>query len=192
MLRDRLSCLGCHALGNEGGRLAPDLATVATRRGAAYIAAIIDDPERVVPGTIMPRTPMPATTRALLVRFLSTGAAAGTPPVLHPAPAHTDTNGAALYARYCAGCHGATGRGDGPNATHLPVPPAVHASREAMSTRTNARLYDAIAGGGELLGRSARMPAFGGSLAPAEILALVRHIRTLCACEGPAWSRGRS
>lgn len=32
--------------------------------------------------------------------------------------------GALLYARHCAACHGATEAGDGPEATHLPVPPA--------------------------------------------------------------------
>jgi hypothetical protein len=39
------------------------------------------------------------------------------------------------------------------------------------------------------MGRSPRMPAFGATLTSAEIRALVRHIRTLCRCEGPSWSR---
>jgi mono/diheme cytochrome c family protein len=40
-----------------------------------------------------------------------------------------------------------------------------------------------------VMNRSARMPAFGATLSAAEIRALVRHIRTLCRCEGPTWSR---
>ena len=44
-------------------------------------------------------------------------------------------------------------------------------------------------GGGAIMNRSARMPAFGGSLAPTQIRALVAHIRSLCRCAGPAWSR---
>jgi hypothetical protein len=40
-----------------------------------------------------------------------------------------------------------------------------------------------------VMNRSPRMPPFGGSLTSGEIRALVRHIRTLCRCEGPAWSR---
>lgn len=191
LLRDQLPCLGCHALGpTGGGRLGPDLADVLRRRSAAYVAAIVDDPQRVVPGTSMPRTPMPPATRALLVRYLTAGAAAAAAPTPRAAVAGADgdTSGARLYARFCAGCHGARGGGDGPNARYLPVPPAVHASRAAMAARTDDRLFDAIAAGGAPLDRSARMPAFGETLAPGQIAALVRHIRVLCGCEGPRWS----
>lgn len=38
------------------------------------------------------------------------------------APAGRD--GAQLYARHCAACHGTGGAGDGPEAARLPVPPA--------------------------------------------------------------------
>ena len=48
---------------------------------------------------------------------------------------------------------------------------------------------DTIDGGGAIMNRSARMPAFGGSLSPTKIRALVAHIRSLCRCVGPAWSR---
>jgi mono/diheme cytochrome c family protein len=57
-----------------------------------------------------------------------------------------------------------------------------------MSARPDDALYDTIAGGGAIMNRSARMPAFGTTLSPAQIRALVRHIRTLCRCTGPAWS----
>ena len=57
-----------------------------------------------------------------------------------------------------------------------------------MSPRSDAALFDAIAGGGAIMNRSPRMPAFGLALQPAEIQSLVRHIRGLCRCEGPAWS----
>ena len=187
LLGERLPCLGCHALGAGGGRLAPDLATVRGRRTASYVAAMLDDPQRTVPGTIMPRVPLPSATRALLVRYL-TGAADVPAPAAAAAFAGGDTSGARLYARYCAGCHGAAGGGDGPNARFLPVRPAVHASADEMGRRTDDRLYDAIAAGGESLGRSPRMPPFGATLAPAQIEALVRHVRTLCRCTQPAWA----
>jgi mono/diheme cytochrome c family protein len=220
LLADRLSCLGCHQLRGQGGRLAPELSDLGQRRGAAYIAAIVADPQRVVPGTIMPRQPMPDGMRELIVRYLSAGAspaaapaAAGGPPPKgesnarlapdrHPsnAPrteststtftpaAPPDTPAPALYGRFCAPCHGATGAGDGPNARFLPVPPARHASSTDMALRSDDRLFDGIAAGGWVLDKSPRMPPFGETLTRDQIQRLVAHIRTLCRCSGPAWS----
>jgi mono/diheme cytochrome c family protein len=188
LLRDQLPCLGCHTLHGDGGRIGPELSTVAARRSAEYIAAVIADPVRVVPSTVMPRTRMPDETRFLITRYLAAGAAGvnASIPVITPTPA--DSNGPALYARYCASCHGASGRGDGPNAKYLPVRPAAHASRDAMTQRPDDSLYDTIAGGGAIMNRSPRMPAFGATLAPSQIRALVQYIRTLCGCRGPQWS----
>ena len=141
----------------------------------------------------MPRTAMPASTRELITRYLASQAGnadSATPVNAAPsAAANGAPNGAALYAKWCAACHGETGRGDGPNAANLPVKPAVHSSREAMSARPDDSLFDTIAAGGAVMNRSPRMPAFGGTLSSADIRALVRHIRALCRCEGPAWSR---
>jgi len=203
LLRDQLPCLGCHALGRDGGTLAPDLATVRQRRTPEYIARMVSDPQGTVAGTIMPHTPMPSEWRALVIRYLggnapSDGAGAGRvagvagssrEAALRPVSSSpVDSNGAALYTRFCSGCHGAEGKGDGPNARSLPVPPARHASSEAMSARPDDSLYDTVAGGGAIMNRSPRMPAYGTTLSPPQIRALVRHIRTLCKCAGPAWS----
>ena len=191
ILQDQLPCLGCHTLDGKGGKLAPELATVRSRRDAAYVARVVVDPQATVAGTLMPHTPMPHEWRVLIVRYLGGDAsivdAAGTAPRIDAA-ASADSTGATLYARYCTGCHGAQGRGDGPNATSLPVPPARHASKDAMSARADDALYDTIAGGGAIMNRSPRMPAYGTTLSPAQIRALVRHIRSLCRCQGPAWS----
>ncbi len=188
LLRSQLPCLGCHALGNEGGKLAPDLATVRERRDADYIARVVMDPQVVAAGSFMPHTPMAAASRALLVRYLG-GNDALVSRVQVPTKAQVaDSNGALLYARFCTGCHGPGGGGDGPNAKSLPVPPARHADREAMSARPDDALYDTIAGGGAIMNRSPRMPAYGTTLTPAQIRGLVRHIRSLCRCSGPSWS----
>jgi hypothetical protein len=69
------------------------------------------------------------------------------------------------------------------------VPPAIHASAERMSRRSDDLLFDMIAAGGFIMNGSNRMPAFGATLRPDEIRALVARIRALCGCEGPAWSR---
>jgi mono/diheme cytochrome c family protein len=227
LIRDRLPCLGCHQLDGEGGRIGPDLTGVGERREASYVLAMLRDPQGTVPGTAMPRTPMPEETLLLVAGYLlrrdpaelrsvsaasgrgrgravGPGSAGGPPPntTMAPVPSPTATtpsptganpSGAPgaeqLYAHYCASCHGARGQGDGFNARYLPVPPAKHASAAAMAKRPDDALYDAIAAGGYVMNRSNRMPAFGETLAPAEIRALVRHIRRLCECEGPAWSR---
>ena len=97
----------------------------------------------------------------------------------------------------CLGCrqlggeggHGTNGGGDGPNARYLPVRPTVHSDSAHMSERHDAALYDAIYAGGAIMGKSNRMPPFGFTLSSEEIGALVRHLRELCRCEGPAWSR---
>ena len=210
LLRGPLPCLGCHTLEGDGGTLGPELATVRNRRGPAYVARMIRDPQATVVGTLMPHTPMPPAWRALIVTYLGGdsavrepdegahlgrrgGSPRDAPRALSPAPpppssASSDSSGAKLYARFCTGCHGLRGGGDGPNASSLPVPPARHASRDAMAARSDDTLYDTIAGGGAVMGRSPRMPAYGTTLAPAQIRALVRHIRSLCSCSGPGWS----
>ncbi|HJQ21871.1 MAG TPA: cytochrome c [Gemmatimonadaceae bacterium] len=190
-LRDQLPCLGCHELDGSGGRTAPTLDGVASRRGAAWVRAMIVDPQRTRPGAAMPRVPMPDALRDLIIAYLGRDAASVDAPIQQPpaasAPAAA-SNGTQLYARWCASCHGARGEGDGPNAKYLPVPPARHASGEAMSKLSDDVMFDAIAGGGRVMGLSPRMPPFGATLSNAEIRSLVGYIRTLCACAGPAWS----
>lgn len=189
LLREQLPCLGCHELDGDGGRNAPSLTTVGQRRSAAYIRAIIDDPQAVVPGAAMPRTVMAASTRETIARLLTRHAVAGPPPPDRVARAVTAVPPVALYKKWCVSCHGERGAGDGPDASRLAVRPAVHASAEAMSLRSDDALFDAIAGGGSVMGKSARMPAFGATLTALEMRSLVAYIRQLCRCAGPAWSR---
>ena len=134
LLRTRVPCLGCHAIAGTGGRSAPDLTHVGSRRSAAYIRVMVTDPARALPGTTMPRVPMPASVRELLIAYLSAGALPGA--LLASSPRVSDSSprsGASLYARYCVACHGERGAGDGPNARYLPVRPAMHADPMAMS-----------------------------------------------------------
>ena len=192
LLKDHLPCLGCHKLKGDGGTIGPDLTTVLERRSPEYIASMIADPQRVVPGSVMPRIAMPDGTRELITRYLGGNAgpeARGQRPEGPPAGAVSPERAVQLYAKWCAACHGDGGKGDGPNAASLPVKPAMHSSREAMAARPDDSLFDTIASGGAVMNRSPRMPPFGGTLSAAEIRTLVRHIRTLCRCEGPAWSR---
>lgn len=195
LLREKLPCLGCHRRGGEGGMIGPDLSQASARLEPAYVAAIVRDPQAVAPHAIMPRVPMPERTRDLVVRLLVHHDVPSSPAprlspldAILPGPADEDEI-AALYRRTCAPCHGVAGDGRGFNAALLPVQPTAHGAASVLARRADDTLYDGIASGGAILDRSHLMPPFGETLAPQQIRALVRYLRELCACEGPAWSR---
>lgn len=193
LLRDRWSCVGCHQLGDDGGRIGPRLDGIRHRLRPGYVRAVIHDPGTLAPGTIMPASLEQPDRLDLIASFLLqrdapwTGgeSVAGVP---EPLPADT-TPGAATYRAQCAPCHGVQGAGDGFNAPFLPVAPTAHGDSAAMSLRPDDTLYDGIHAGGRILGRSHLMPAFGASLDDRGKRSLVQYIRTLCRCQGPAWSR---
>jgi len=59
--------------------------------------------------------------RAAVPSVLGVAAAAGLAACMPPGP--EEVSGRAIYADYCAVCHGPTGRGDGPAAAGLTPPP---------------------------------------------------------------------
>jgi len=203
LLEDKLSCLGCHRLGERGGRIGPDLTNARRRLRGDYVYNIIRDPRSVTLHSAMPRVPLEPATLQLLANFLlqqeEIPQAEGylslvENPLIWPgalkglagAPAGGVREN---YLTHCAACHGAQGQSDGFNARFLPVKPTVHADASHMSKRPDDTLYDGIHSGGALLNRSPMMPPWGESFSPAQIRDLVKYLRTLCRCEGPAWSR---
>lgn len=193
LLERKLPCLGCHALGGDGGRIGPPLDAVARRLGSDFLERLLRSPRRAVPWSVMPDVPMPERTRLLLVRFL--GEQRGPAPertypslVSVPPIEPAASGGRGLYLRFCAGCHGPEGRGDGPNARYLPVAPTAHADGAAMERRSDDVLFDAIFAGAAPLGRSPRMPPWGRTLDEEQIESLVGEVRRLCSCRGPVWA----
>ncbi len=193
LLRERLPCRGCHRLDGEGGAIGPDLTRVADRRTAGFISRMVTDPQTTLPGSHMPKIPMPDEWQTLVASYLAERKSATPAPADPTAPADTTrltafTDGAALYQHVCAACHGQEGKGDGFNAANLPVRPTAHADSGYMSTRPDDTLFDGIFAGGYILNKSNRMPAWGATLTRAQIWGLVRYMRRLCRCAGPAWS----
>ncbi len=194
LLQHRLPCLGCHRLDGRGGVIGPDLTNVADRRTPGFIYRMIRDPQATVPGSHMPKIPMPEAWRTLVASYLAgrrgpDATPADPPPPVDAVRIASVTDGRALYEQLCAACHGRLGGGDGYNAANLPVPPTAHGDSAYMSTRTDDVLFDGIYAGAYTLNKSNRMPAWGETLSAAQIRALVRYIRQLCRCREPAWAR---
>jgi cytochrome c oxidase cbb3-type subunit III len=93
------------------------------------------------------------------------------------------TAGKKLYFTYCTGCHGVTGKGDGPAAKALPVRPADHTDTKKMSQYSDEHLFTVISKGGARVGKSAQMPAWGAVLKEPQIHEIMTYIRTLSMTE---------
>jgi len=194
LLKEKLSCLGCHQLGNDGGRIGPDLSSLKNRLQPDFVYQFIQNPTAHQPETVMPKILLPAKTLELVANFLlqqemPKSDAAYLSLVDYPVYApHGQSSEESLYLKYCAACHGANGDGKGYNAKFLPKAPINHADKAYMSTRPDDTLYDGIHAGGYILNKHHFMPPWGQTLNNEEIRQLVAYMRKLCQCEGPVWA----
>ncbi len=99
----------------------------------------------------------------------STIVTARSPSVTGVAP----TGGEELYRDYCAVCHGAEGRGDGPAASSFDPPPPDLTDAERVQQLTDERLLEVLSNG------SGAMTGFGSMLTPEEIEAVAEYTRNL-------------
>lgn len=85
-------------------------------------------------------------------------------------------HGAALYKRYCRGCHGEDGRGG----AHTFMPHIQNLTRkDYIEFIPDGFLFTVIAEGGVAVGKSGYMPAWRGTLSEQDIKDVIAHIRTL-------------
>ncbi|MGH7813410.1 MAG: c-type cytochrome [Candidatus Binataceae bacterium] len=84
------------------------------------------------------------------------------------------------YTIFCAKCHGADGKGDGPGGATLSTHPRDFANCAEMSKISDATLFKAIKDGGASVGLSSDMQAQGGGFDDGEIHDLVKFVRTFC------------
>lgn len=87
-------------------------------------------------------------------------------------------DGAALFKRSCAMCHGTDGRAATPAAKKMGVKDLAHTQLPKEQVR--AVIVDGIKGA------KGAMPAFGAKFSAAELDALVAHVRGLRESENPA------
>lgn len=85
--------------------------------------------------------------------------------------------GSDLYLENCAECHGYDGKAE-VIVMHMDEPPKDQSDPEYMETLTDGFLYLAVCSGGEAVGRSIVMPAWGDLLSDQDIRDLIAHMRT--------------
>ena len=85
-----------------------------------------------------------------------------------------------LFEELCSVCHGVGGKGDGPSAQGLQPRPADFTACNVMAKDSDEVLFKIIKGGGQSVGRSTVMPAWGDSLSEEQIRELIKFIRGLC------------
>ena len=86
--------------------------------------------------------------------------------------------GARIYGQFCATCHGAGGKGDGP-ASQIEPRPADHTDGAYLGSLSDQHLYKVISQGGASLGKSPLMAPWGGVLNAQQIRDVVAHLRRL-------------
>ena len=92
-----------------------------------------------------------------------------------PALSGDPQRGEPKYQRYCAGCHGADGRGGGKNF----MPHVGALTRKGYTDLLEDSYLEAIiAEGGEAFGKSAYMPAWKTTLSSQDIADVIAYVRT--------------
>ncbi len=89
-------------------------------------------------------------------------------------------NTAGLYKEFCAQCHGASGKGDGPQAASLKTRIHSFSDCEWMAMRSGATLFLVIKKGSGVVGLLPEMPPFDDKLDDQQITDLVHYVRGFC------------
>lgn len=93
--------------------------------------------------------------------------------------AQDKAEGKRMYMTYCSGCHGESGRGDGPAAKSLPVKPANHTNGAVMNQLSDKFLFDIISKGGSTVEKSPFMPGWGSQLKEKQVRDIISYVRSL-------------
>lgn len=110
---------------------------------------------------------------ALTITIASLGIAA-------PAPAAEAEAAKDNYVAFCAKCHGASGKADGPAAATLKTRPGDFTDCARMAKFPDDTMFNVIKNGGQAANLSKDMPPWNQGLEDDEIKALVSYVRSLC------------
>jgi high-affinity iron transporter len=84
------------------------------------------------------------------------------------------------YADSCAGCHGASGHGDGKDAATLKTKPGDFTDCSRMAKFSDDQLFNIVKNGGQAAGEGPDMPAYSEGYGDNEIHDLVTYVRQFC------------
>lgn len=102
-------------------------------------------------------------------------------PSLGLAQAKADPKAAkAKYDQLCVGCHGVTGKGDGPAASSLKPGPEDFSDCKHMANYSDDFLFKIIKEGGAAVKKSAMMPPWGASLSDQDLRNMVAYVKSFC------------
>ncbi len=124
---------------------------------------------------------------ATLLLFASCQRAARSPEgVIRPHPSLYEMEiGKQTFQKYCAGCHGDTGQGDGFNSFNLDPHPRDLSDPTFQKSKTNVDLAETIRRGGAGVGLSSLMPPWGHTLDARHVDAVVLYVRSLKRSSAP-------
>ena len=155
-IADRSGCAKCHSPSG----MADPLEDIGSSRGAEWIAGHVADPEMIAPGVRQPPTKRDEREVAAIVAYVQRLSRSP-----FPAIAPETQTAAAVYARYCVGCHIIDGQGgkDGPDLS------AIGSKRDRDTLRR-------LIADPESVNADAEMPAFGKRLTPQELDAISAYL----------------
>jgi mono/diheme cytochrome c family protein len=179
-------CIGCHSIGGLGGKIGPALDDVGLRRSSEWMIQHFRDPQAVSPGTVMPRFGFTEPEARALTDFLlhlrDQKVALTLPSLMSPVE-----RGREVFRVYgCAGCHGPEGKGGVPN-PNAKTAEQVPALTYVADGYTKAELAQRILNGQHDITPldpkrpppPLYMPAWAGTIKPAEVDDLVAYLFSL-------------
>jgi mono/diheme cytochrome c family protein len=140
-----------------------------------------------MPAPPVRRVAVPVTIHATAA-LVAVVALAGARPAAAAPPEPAPPDGAALFRAACSSCHGADGAGLPRAVVGFDVAVPDFTECTFTTREADADWTAVVTEGGPARGFAREMPAFGDALAPAEIRAVVGHVRTFC--PDRAWPRG--